>query len=120
MPRLHFLATATALAASTAAVSAAQQPGKTCTLIRVFEDGRELRSIVPDRNPAVSVSRNRGASSASASARGGSSSSVSMSSSSSSGRGRATARATASHTDEAGRTVTTTRDERGCTIVIEE
>jgi hypothetical protein len=41
-------------------------------------------------------------------------------SSSSSSSGGGSARATSSYTDGEGRTVTTTRDQRGCTIVVDE
>ncbi len=109
---------------ATAAISAAPAKGSgaTCVFVRILPDGRELRSTVADPNrTGVRIGRGNGVSAASAVSRGASSSSVSVSSSSSSARGgRSMARAVSSHTDERGRTVTTTRDERGCTILVDE
>lgn len=121
-------ALAVALVLAAGAAPAASAPGKKsagmCTQVRILPNGRELRSIVADPGrTSVKVGRGIGASAASASSRGSSSSSVSVSSSSSSsssGSGRSMARAVSSYTDEAGRTVTTTRDGRGCTIVSDE
>jgi hypothetical protein len=122
------LAAGLALAAGVpAATSAAphkqgKASGGTCAFVRILPNGRELRSTITDPGGgAVSIGRGGGASAASAHSRGASSSSVSVSSSSSSSAGgRSTARASSSHVDEAGRTVTTTRDARGCTIVVDE
>ncbi len=109
--------------AATAAGGAKSTSGS-CAVTRILADGREIRSTAPDRGAvSAKVNRGNGAAHASASSRGASHSSVSVSSSSSSsssGPGRAVARAVSSHTDETGRTVTTTRDERGCSIVIDE
>jgi len=113
------------VSAATAAASAdkVSVSHKACEVTRILEDGREVRS----RGAAHSrASTHRGSASASgrasASSRGsgGSSVSVSSSSSSSSRGGQGRARAVSSHTDELGRTVTTTHDERGCRIVIDE
>jgi len=111
-----------------AAVAAGTPKGAsgTCSMTRILADGREIRSWVPDPGGAsLRTSRGNGVAQASASSRGSSRSSVSVSSSSSSsssssGRKRSMARAVSSHTDEAGRTVTTTRNQQGCTIVIDE
>jgi len=116
----------TAIAASTASARKGQiaAPDNSCVVTRILPDGREVRSAAP-AGAAMSVSTHRGrGASASASSRSlgrtsVSSSSSSASSSSSSGR-RSFARAVSSYTDDAGRTVTTTRDGRGCTIVIDE
>ncbi len=113
-------------AATAAMAGVPKSAGGTCSMIRILADGREIRSSVPDPGrTSVRTRRGNGIAQASASSRGSSRSSVSVSSSSSSsssssGRGRSMARAVSSHTDEAGRTVTTTRDHRGCTIVIDE
>lgn len=108
---------------ATAAATAPRATGGVCQVTRVLADGREVRSTVPDRTRgSSSVRRGNGAAAASASSRGTSGSSVSSSSSSvsSGGRSRSMARAVSSYTDEAGRTVTTSHDGRGCTIVIDE
>ena len=111
-------------AAAAAMAGAPKSASGTCSMIRILADGREIRSSVRDPGrTSVRTSRGNGTAQASASSRGSSRSSVSVSSSSSSsssGRGRSMARAVSSHTDEAGRTVTTTRDQQGCTIVIDE
>lgn len=116
-----------AMAASTASArkgqSVASKEG--CIVTRILPDGREVRGVAPP-GAAASVSANRGRGArASASSRSSGRSSVSSSSSSSassssSGGRRSFARAVSSYTDEVGRTVTTTRDHRGCTIVIDE
>ena len=113
---------------ATAAAAAGVPNGAsaTCAVTRILADGREIRSTAPDPGGATAkVRRGNRVAQASASSRGSSRSSVSVSSSSSSSssssrRGRSMARAVSSHTDEAGRTVTTTRDQQGCTIVIDE
>jgi hypothetical protein len=83
-----------------------------CAVVRVSEDGRETRNMAKTSGDKASA---RSASSSSSS----SSSSVSTSSSSRSS-GNGTARATASTTDANGRTITTTHDEHGCTVTIDE
>ena len=119
------------IGAATAAMAGVPKSASgTCSMIRILADGREIRSSVPDSGrTSVMTRRGNGIAQASASSRGSSRSAVSVSSSSSSsssssgsssGRGRSMARAVSSHTDEAGRTVTTTRDHRGCTVVIDE
>lgn len=115
-------------AVAAAAPAAPRQSGASngnCQLIRILPDGREIRSTVAKGMKGVSVSSNAGASGGSSSvsirSRSGSGrSSVSASSSASSAGGRGTARAVSSHTDEYGRTVTTTHDQRGCRIVVDE
>ena len=100
--------------ASAAASGPAQEvsvSGEDCEVIRILEDGREVRSTAKAKEAG-------GTASASARSGGGSSrSSVSVSSSS---QGGGSARGTSSATDAEGRTVTTTHDENGCTIVIDE
>ena len=101
--------------ASAAASGPAQEvsvSGEDCEVIRILEDGREVRS-------AVKATASDG-SAASASARSGTGPSRSSASVSSSSRGGVSARAVSSATDSKGRTVTTTHDENGCTIVIDE
>ncbi len=83
-----------------------------CAVVRIGEDGRETRSM---GKSSGSKSWARSASSSSAS----SNSSVSVSSSSRSSGG-GTTRATSSATDANGRTITTTHDENGCTVTIDE
>jgi hypothetical protein len=113
------------------AASSAPARESTCVEIRLLPDGRELRSVRQVQNGsgkqrAMSTSHSAAygsSSSAGVRSRSGSgrtSVSSSSSASSSSTGGRRTARATASYTDEEGRTVTSTHDERGCTIVIDE
>lgn len=91
--------------------------GKECEVVRILADGTRERS----RSAAAISADGRsahGSSSVNVSGSGSARSSVSVSSSSSSGGG--SARATSSYTDDEGRTVTTTRDQRGCTIVVDE
>lgn len=97
---------------------------KDCEVIRILEDGREVRSTGSARSRA-SVDRGSGTASGSAAVssrgRAGSSSSASSSSySSASSSGSGAARATSSYTDENGRTVTTVHDGRACRITIDE
>lgn len=112
------IALAAALAATGTASPGAERISVSdgeCEVIRILADGRQVKSGAA----AASANRSANASSrATVSASGSARSSVSVSSSSSSGGGSASA--TSSYTDEGGRTVTTTRDERGCTIVIDE
>ena len=119
MAFLHIVMIGAAAAAMTGPPRSASG---TCSMIRILADGREIRSSVRDPGrTSVRTRRGSGVAQASASSRSTvSMSSSSSSSSSSSGRGRSMARAVSSHTDEAGRTVTTTRDQQGCTIVIDE
>lgn len=115
------------LAAALAATSTAS-PGadrisvsqKDCEVIRILADGRRVRSgaaasaaVSPDGRSA------KGSSSVEGPAGGSARSSIRVSSSSSS-NGGGSATASSSYTDDEGRTVTTTRDQRGCTIVIDE
>lgn len=87
-----------------------------CEVVRIDANGRETRS----RASAKGAARKRGSNgtSVSVSSRSGSVSASSSSSVSTAGGGRS--RAVSSYTDETGRTVTTTRDEKGCTVVIDE
>jgi len=91
-----------------------------CDVYRVLPDGREVRTksadvavtsrgIASGRSGSVSVRSRSGHSRSSASA---------FSSSSTGSRG--SARAVSSVTDENGRTVTTTHDEKGCKVVIDD
>ncbi len=114
------------LAAASAGSSAALQAdevsvsGSGCEIVRLLADGREIRSTAG--KPAAS-SRRRGSgrsSSVSVRSRSGSGHSSSSASSSSSSGSGSTARAVSSHTGPSGRTVTTTHDEKGCTVVIDE
>ena len=114
-----------AMAASAAPARNAAASSESCVVTRILADGREIRSVAPPGAAGFVSTRRGGGARASASARSSgrasasSSSSSSASSSSSSGR-RSFARAVSSYTDEAGRTVTTTKDGRGCTIVVDE
>ena len=92
-----------------------------CKVTRILKDGREIKSMSSEGvSSSTRADASGGKSSVSVQSRSGSAhSSVSASSSSSSGH-KGSARAMSSHTDEDGRTVTTTRDERGCMIVIDE
>lgn len=103
------------------APAASAAPSNDCEVTRILPDGREIRS----RGTSSSTSTHRGSQSAHASGAAASSSSSSSHSSvsvssSSSGRGGSQARAVTSYTDEKGHQVTTVRDERGCTITIDE
>jgi hypothetical protein len=111
--------------ASTAGPGEAPQVGAAggdCKVTRILKDGREIRSMSPEGvSSSTRADASGGSSSVSVQSRPGSArSSVSASSSSSSNGNGGSARAMSSHTDEHGRTVTTTRDENGCTIVIDE
>lgn len=117
----------TALAASTASARNGKivASNESCVATRILPNGREIRAVAPPGAAAsVSTHRGRGASASASSRSSGrasvSSSSSSSASSSSSSRGRRFAQAVSSYTDEAGRTVTITKNERGCTIVIDE
>lgn len=121
---------ATIFAAALAATASAAQSGerisvsdKECEVIRILADGREVRSRAAAGAAVSADGRSaQGSSRVSVSSGGSARSSVSVSSSSSStsSGGGGSARATSSYTDDEGRTVTTTRDQRGCTIVIDE
>jgi hypothetical protein len=120
------------VAAPAAATASPERSGvsERCQEIRLLRDGRELRreiSVTAGRsgdNWAMSRSSPSGgwssARSRSRSGAGASSVSSSSSVSTSSSGGRGTSRAVSSYSDEDGRTVTTTHDDRGCTIVIDE
>lgn len=95
-----------------------------CKVTRILQNGREIVSMskggASSHSGGASASASGGSASASVRSHSGSShSSSSASSSASAGRG-GTALAVSSHTDENGRTVTTTHDQNGCTIVIDE
>lgn len=111
------------LAASLLAGSAQSAPAKIpadCAVTRILADGREIKTAAA-KNQSTARARTGQASSASAHSSSSSGSRSSMSvSSSSSARSGGTARATSSTTDASGRTVTMTRDERGCRVVIDE
>lgn len=91
-----------------------------CRVVRISPQGR-LAARAQERRSAMAEKRSRSGS-AKAHASTGSSSSASSSvgvSASSGAPGRAFA-STSSRTDGRGRTVTTTQDEEGCTVVIDE
>lgn len=96
---------AAALSTGTAPEAASVQVDGDCRTIRIRADGSRI--VTPPRN------RGRSGGTATVTTRNGSS--VSMSSSSSSGSGRSVSTSTAG-----GVTVTITRDETGCTAVIDE
>jgi len=112
-----------------AGAAAAQGPdrigtsAKDCEVIRILEDGREVRSRGAANGRAFANGNSaRASGGAAVTSRGSARSSVSVSSSSSSsasGGGRSSAKAVSSFTDELGRTVTTTHDGKGCRIVID-
>ncbi len=122
------LSSAAVFAAATAVQAGpVNASAKRCEVIRILPDGREIRTMSA-KGTASGWGNGAGASSVSVTSRSGSarssssasaSSSSSASASSSSGS-RGTARAVSSYTDDEGRTVTTTRDNRGCTVVIDE
>lgn len=91
-----------------------------CEVFKILSTGERIRmGIKQDKTTSAGVDGKSAAASASGRSSSSSSSSVSMSSSSSSSTG-GHARATSSYTDDAGRTITTTRDEAGCRITIDE
>ena len=91
------------------------QADPTCRVVRFLPSGRQIVTPPTQRFRGAGPSRT---SSASASASAGSSAGVSVSSRSSGG-GQASASASTS-TGRRGRTVTTTHDENGCTVVIDD
>ena len=123
---MKYLATGFVLGCSLAAtggpaLTAPAPPEADCEVTRILPDGREIRS----RGTSSSTSTHRGSQSAHASGAAASASSASSHSSvsvssSSSGRGGSQARAVTSYTNEKGHQVTTIRDEKGCTITIDE
>lgn len=102
--------------------STAGQGEGDCKVTRILKDGQEIRSTAPAGvSSSTKAHASGGLSSVSVHSRSGSArSTASASSSSSTNGGGGSARAMSSHTDEHGRTVTTTRDEKGCAIVIDE
>lgn len=120
MPRmivtLFAAAIASGAAASASTAYAAQDDDEDCTVIRYLPNGRRI--IKPAlRQPGVDAAGVRR--SYAAASGDGSASSVSVSSSSR-GAGHASASASSSSNGRNGRTVTTTHDDNGCTIVINE
>lgn len=114
-------AVAAAAALSAAGVSSAQvsvstdNDAEVCRVVRILANGRRVvtRSVEGDVAASFRMSdRGRGP-------RNSSSASASSSVSSSSVNGRTVSSASA-RTNGRGRTVTTTRDEDGCTVVIDE
>lgn len=101
-------------------------PEGKCAVLRIAADGRRTRWLAPANAPmpGVSVSARRGASGASSStsvrSRSGHASSSSSSSSSSTSGSHSGSRAMSTSTDAAGRTVTVTNDQKGCSILIDE
>lgn len=95
-----------------------------CSAIRILADGRQIPAAIP---PGLSVNsgvrQGRGSAAAWASSRAvgrrGAASSSSSSSATSS-EGGSFARTSSSYTDESGRTVTITRDGRGCKVTIDD
>lgn len=99
-----------------------------CTVTRILPDGRRVAAAMPPgiggeafvrQGPHFSAARSSSRASG-RSAVSASSSSSSSSSSTSSNGGRSFARSSSSYTDDAGRTITTMRDGRGCTVTIDE
>jgi len=120
-------ATGTALGAAAAEGKPATVPASShCSAIRILADGRQVPAAIPpglSGDSGVRQGRGSGAAWASSKAmgrRGAVSSSSSASSSSTSSGGGSFARSSSSYTDESGRTVTITRDERGCRVTIDE
>lgn len=109
--------TAASLAAGTGSAAQVSVSGKECEVTRILKDGRQIRSTAKADGSAQASAAGRASAASVSSATGSSRSSVSVSSSS---NGGGSARATSSVTDAEGRTVTTTHDENGCTIVIDE
>jgi len=125
--RIGTAAAALATAMFAPAIGRAPDPSsRDCTVTRILADGRTVRSAAPaGAADAAVVRRGNGGGSAVASSRSSGRASASASSSSSvsssSGPGgHSSARAMSSYTDEDGNLVTVTRDERGCTIEIDE
>lgn len=90
--------------------------GDDCEVVTITKDGREVRT---EQNAHASAGRSSGEAS-SASVRSGSGSARSSVSVSSSSGGGSRSSAVSSTTDANGRTVTTRRDENGCTITVDE
>jgi len=90
-----------------------------CDVYRVLPDGREVRTKSADVAVSHGIGSGRSGSVSVRSRSGHSRSSASAFSSSSTGS-RGSARAVSSVTDENGRTVTTTHDEKGCKVVIDD
>lgn len=110
-----------ALTATTAFAARAQASDETCRVVRYRVDGSRIETTAKDETTAVARSSQGSSAHASVtaeqSAPGTARSAVSLSSRSGE-HGSATA--SASRTDPDGRIVTTTRDESGCTITIDE
>lgn len=92
--------------------------GDGCETIRILPDGREVRSQAR-RGPRMRGRSSRSASSVSVSSGSGSVRSSSYASASSSGS-TSSSRAVSSTTDAEGRTITVTREDNRCTIVVDE
>lgn len=106
--------------AATTPVTAGKVARDTCRVVRILKNGREvLMTTKSERDTSTRVSSGKGRSSAASASSSPRSSSSSVSVLSSPGS-KGTARAVASHTDEHGRKVTTTRDDSGCKTVIDE
>lgn len=93
---------------------------KNCEVFRILPDGTEVKIKAPDGASASRGAASSKSSSVSVQSRSGRSHSSSSAFSSSSSGSGGTARAVSSVTDENGRTITTTQDERGCRVVIDE
>jgi hypothetical protein len=89
-----------------------------CRVVRILTDGRRIETLP---RPGVAPSSTPRSVSVSASSRGGDSSRSTVSaSSSSSGSALSSAFSTSSSVNGQGRTVSTTQNEEGCTVVIDE
>lgn len=116
MPRLHAFAfgiAAATLAGSTGADAQVDVDAEGCRVIRYTADGRRTET-----SPG-GVRRGAPGAAAASVATGGASARSTVRASSSS-RGGGTAVATATSIDAQGRTITTTHDQDGCTVTIDE
>lgn len=119
---LAFVVVAATISSSPPGFAEIGVSGDDCEVVTILKDGREVRSMSSKNGSGatrVTVGDGHASAVSKQSGSGSSRSSVSVSSSSS-GNARGVARAVSSHTDAEGRTVTTTRDEKGCTVVVDE
>jgi len=91
-----------------------------CAVFRILPDGRQVRAKSTDVDVASRGHSSASSRSVSVRSRSGNSRSSASAFSSSSSGSRGSARAVSSVTDEDGRTITTTHDEKGCRVVIDE
>ena len=114
------LTAAASMAAGTGSAEQISVSGDDCETVRILKDGSEVRSMSKSDESARGSARGGTAKAVSVRSGSGSSRSSVSVSSSSSGAGHGSARAVSSVTDADGRTITTTHDENGCTIVVDE